>query len=224
MATIMCTPYSLLGLQKTNNDLELRIAFRSKIHQYNADRANGSANPTITDQQFRQICRAYETLSDHDKRRIYDERLEWISQLEESKYTLQQLAAEPCLASKLKLRLANAKLREIDARDSITGHTPLYCAARTGNVEAVEYLIEQGADPDLKQRTGSTALHAGSFFAHPNIVRCLLESGANYTLKNSCNNLPEGESNIAAVSAIFTELKRTPFLQAAENSTQMVQR
>jgi ankyrin repeat protein len=217
MGAAAVSPYHLLEVDNTTNDFQLRIAYRAKIHQYNKDRANHSTNPTISDRQFRLICRAYETLSDYDKRKIYADKNEWISELVESKYTLQQLAAEPCLASKLKLRLLNAKLCEIDAQDSITGQTPLYCAARTGNVEAVEYLIEQGADPDLKQRTGSTALHAGSFFGHPNIVRCLLESGANYTVKNTCGNFPEVESFTAPVGAIFTELKCTPFVQAAAN-------
>jgi ankyrin repeat protein len=217
MAAVVISPYSILEVDEKSNDLDLRIAFRKKVKQYNEDRLNGSANPQINDEQYRKISRAYETLSDYDKRKLYDKQKEWTSELDVSKYTLQQLAAEHCYASQLKRRLLKAKLQQIDGQDPITGQTPLYCAARAGNVEAVEYLIEQGADPDLKQRTGSTALHAGSFFGHPDIVRCLLESGANYTLTNSSKNQPEVESFTSTVRAIFTEMQRAPFVQAAAN-------
>ena len=210
MAAITATPYGLLGAKENSNDYQLRLAFREKIHQYRTNR-------TITDLQFQQICRAYETLSDYDKRKQYLERQEWIFDLPESKYSLQQLAAEPRLALQLRQILISAKLRQINAQDTSTGHTPLYCAARNSNIEAVQYLIEQGADPDIKQRTGSTALHAASFFGHPEIVRCLLESGANYTLTNSSKNLPEVESFNDAVKQVFIELKQTPFVQAAAN-------
>ena len=220
MATATITPYDILGAVETNNDFELRVAFRKKIHQYKADRLKPPANRTINDQKFQQICRAYETLSDREKRKKYDDRQEWISDLNESKYTLQQLAAEPRCASQLKQRLLNANLNQIDAQDPNTGQTSLYCAARTCNVEVVQYLIEQGADPDLRQRTGSTALHAASFFGHPEIVQCLLESGANYTVTNSMNNLPDAECFTPEVKSVLTELKATPFVQAAANQLQ----
>ncbi|CAF0937556.1 unnamed protein product [Rotaria sordida] len=211
------TPYDILEVTKENNDYQLRVAYRQKIHQFKADQLKPPANRTINDKQFQQICRAYETLSDYDKRKRYNERQEWISDLHESKYTLQQLAAEPLFAEQLKQRLINSKLRQINAQDPITGQTPLYCAARTCNIEAVQYLIEQGADPDLVQRTGSTALHVASFYGHPEIVQCLLESGTDYTLKNSSNNLPETESYNDQVKETFTKLKQIPFVQAAAN-------
>ena len=217
MAANTFTPYDILGVTKQSNDYMLRVAYREKVHQYNTDRLQPPANRTINDQAFQQICLAYETLSDHDKRKRYDERQEWISDLHESKYTLQQLAAEHRLAHQLKQKLANCKLGQINAQDSITGHTPLYCASRTCNVEAVQHLIQQGADPDLIQRSGSTALHVASFYGHPQIVQYLLESGANYTLKNSCNNLPERESYNEEVEETFVKLKQMPFVQAAAN-------
>ena len=217
MAAKTVTPYDILGVTKQSNYYELRVAYRKKIHQYNADRVQPPANRTISDQQFQQICRAYETLSDGDKRKRYDEKNEWTSDLPESKYTLQQLAAEHRLVQQLKQKLVNCKLRQINAQDPITGHTPLYCASRSCNVEAVQHLIEQGADPDLVQRSGSTALHVASFYGHPQIVQCLLESGANYTLKNSSGNLPEIESYNEAVRETFAKLKQTLYVRVAAN-------
>ncbi|CAF2502916.1 unnamed protein product [Rotaria sp. Silwood2] len=217
MASSAATPYSILGADKTSGDFQLRKLYRELIHQFKADRQKPSEKRTISTEKFRKICRAYETLSDHDKRKRYDERQEWISDLAVSKYTLQQLAAEPDLSLELRRRLKNATLRQINAQDSLTGHTPLYCAARACNVEAVHYLIEQGADPDRPQRTGSTSLHVAAFYGHPEMVRCLLECGANYELKNTHGNVAEQESYNNEVRNTFAELKQAPFVQAATN-------
>ena len=217
MTTSTTNPYNILGADKTSNDYQLRLAYRERILEYKSDRQKTPSNRKIRPEKFRQICRAYETLSIYEKRERYDQRQEWLSDLHVSKYTLQQLAAEPDLTSELKQRLRNAKLRKINEQDPITGQTPLYCAARACNVEAVYYLIEQGADPDLRQLSKSTALHAAAFFGHEEVVRCLLESGADYRIKNSYNNLPEAESNTDGVRNIFAELKQTLFVQAASN-------
>ncbi|CAF3254853.1 unnamed protein product, partial [Rotaria sp. Silwood2] len=106
-------------------------------------------------------------------------------------------------------------LRTINAQDPQTGHTALYCAARACNLEAVYYLIEQGAEPDLAQRTGSTALHVSAFYGHPEMVRCLLECGADYRKKNSINSTAESESYDGDVIQTFNDLKKIPFVQAA---------
>ncbi|CAF4400340.1 unnamed protein product, partial [Rotaria magnacalcarata] len=92
------------------------------------------------------ICRAYETLSDSTKRKLYDTRQEWVFELRIDKYIAQQLASESALIDDLTERLRNATLAELNAQDPSTGHTTLYCAARAGNIEAVLFLIEQGAE------------------------------------------------------------------------------
>ncbi|CAF1089559.1 unnamed protein product [Rotaria sp. Silwood1] len=175
MATSTVTLYNILGVAKASDDVQLRITYRERIHQFKADRQKTPGNRTITAEQFRQICRAYERLSDHDKR------------------------------------------KQINAQDPVTGHTPLYCAACTCNVEAVHYLIEQGANPDLVQQAGSTALHVAAFYGYPEMVQCLLESEADYQLKNSLGNLAEHESYNDEVRNAFSALKKTPFVQAAAN-------
>jgi ankyrin repeat protein len=215
MAASTSTPYELLGIKSSDNDLQLRLAYRARIHEFKEDRLKGSNNRKITTDKFRLICRAYETLSDYDKRKRYDQNKEWVSNVPLAKYTLQQLAAEPDLASELMNRLKNATLRQINAQDSITGHTPLYCAARACNVDAVYYLTDQGAEADLAQKTGSSALHVSAFYGHPEIVRCLLESGADYRIKNSYGNLAESEAFGDDVQRTFINLKKEPFVQAA---------
>ncbi|CAF5092477.1 unnamed protein product, partial [Rotaria sp. Silwood1] len=216
MTASTSTPYDILGATQTDNDYRLRLAYYKRIHQYKQDRLQTPENRKITPVYFSLVCRAYETLSDRDKRKKYDEDGEWIKHIPLENYTLQQLAAEPELASELKTRLKNATLREINAQDPQTGQTALYCAARVCNVEAVDYLTEHGAEPDLAQRTGSTALHVAAFYAHPEIVRCLLENGADYRKKNAGNNTAEDESS-TDMKQIFIDLKNSPFIQAAAN-------
>lgn len=203
------TPYDILEVPQNVNSYQLRLAFRNHIHALKQGH--------ISDTKYRLICRAYECLSDDDKRKDYDEHQKWIYKLSVRNYTLQQLAAEPVLMINFKNRLNKSTLREINAQDFLTGHTALYSAARAGNLSAVLYLIKKGAEPDLSQRTKSTALHVSAFYEHPEVVRCLLESGADYRLKNIFNSTAEEETHTNAVKQVFIELKQTPFVQAAAN-------
>ncbi|CAF2527532.1 unnamed protein product [Rotaria sp. Silwood2] len=141
MAASTSTPYDILGAAKTDKDYALRVAYRARIHEYKNDRLKTPENRKIKPENFRLICRAYETLSDHDKRNKYHLDGEWLKDIPLEKYTLQQLAAEPELVRQLKIRLQNATLRDINAQDPQTEHTALYCAARACNVEAMKHII-----------------------------------------------------------------------------------
>jgi ankyrin repeat protein len=208
MASSELTPYQILDvLDEAIDYVELRGIYRTKIHEHKQKK--------ISAIKFRRICRAYETLSDYDKRKRYDSYKEWISELSLDKYTSQQLAAEPDLIRDLKKRLEKANLTDINAQDSVTGHTTLYCAARAGNVEAVKFLTDHGAEPDLMQRTKSTALHVAAFYGHADVVRCLLESGADYRIINSAGNTAEEEAFNDDVTRVFDELKQNAYVRVA---------
>jgi len=59
------------------------------------------------------------------------------------------------------------------------GLTALYCAAAGGHLEAVELLLEAGADSSIREaERGHTPLHAAAYGGHVEVVRRLLLAGA----------------------------------------------
>ncbi|WP_199617707.1 ankyrin repeat domain-containing protein [Paenibacillus alkalitolerans] len=74
---------------------------------------------------------------------------------------------------------------------SFDGYTPLGLAAHFGHEEAAAYLLDRGADINLKGKDGklnNTALHASIAGNHINIVKLLLTHGAD--INSQC----EGET------------------------------
>jgi hypothetical protein len=74
--------------------------------------------------------------------------------------------------------------------------------ATFGRVAAAKALIEAGADLNLKDKNGSTALLIASFFAHPEIVEALLEAGADPNISNN-----DGSTALDTVQAPWEEVK-----------------
>ncbi|KAK2849669.1 hypothetical protein Q7C36_008452 [Tachysurus vachellii] len=58
------------------------------------------------------------------------------------------------------------------------GETPLHLAAIKGDVETTRELLEQGADPNLKDHAGWTPLHEACNLGHVGVVELLLQQGA----------------------------------------------
>ena len=63
--------YEVLGVSKTATDDELKKAFRKLAKQYHPD-ANPD-NKEEAEKKFKEINEAYETLSDPQKRKMYDQ-------------------------------------------------------------------------------------------------------------------------------------------------------
>jgi len=55
---------------------------------------------------------------------------------------------------------------DVDAKEPPGGGTPLLVAATFGQVEAVKFLIEKGANVNGTSNDGATALHGAAFFCH----------------------------------------------------------
>ncbi|KAN0031721.1 hypothetical protein ACTFIV_005587 [Dictyostelium citrinum] len=65
------------------------------------------------------------------------------------------------------------------------GQPALFIACSYGNIECVDLLLENGADPNIKDKYGSTMLHESLNFKHYQIVKKLVLCGANVNEKMS---------------------------------------
>ncbi|MBD0866017.1 MAG: ankyrin repeat domain-containing protein [Rhodobacteraceae bacterium] len=66
----------------------------------------------------------------------------------------------------------------IEARDPLMGWTPLHHAAFASTLEAVQVLIQAGANVEARTNDGETPLHKAAWFGRPNIAAALLDAGA----------------------------------------------
>ena len=80
---------------------------------------------------------------------------------------------------------------DADAKDN-NGITLLCWAALTGQVEAAELLISEGANVNGKNRDGSSALHSAAFLGRVRVVELLIRKNAEINAKNNMGETPLG--------------------------------
>ena len=88
----------------------------------------------------------------------------------------------------VKEQLANGV--DINAGDSEFGVTPLAWAALLDDMEIAKFLIEKGADINMKNRDGSTPLHSAAFLGCAEIAELLIQNGADVNPKNYRDETP----------------------------------
>ena len=74
---------------------------------------------------------------------------------------------------------------DLNAKDQMTGSTPLMTAVVFGKTAVVKTLLEAKVDLSVKNNDGATALHNAAFFCHKEITQLLIDAKADKTIKNN---------------------------------------
>ncbi|MBN8828950.1 MAG: ankyrin repeat domain-containing protein [Sphingobacteriia bacterium] len=67
---------------------------------------------------------------------------------------------------------------------------PLFTAIRKGNLKVIKLLLDKGADINIQDDSGNTALHIAVYENNPGIMKFLLDRGANPYISNSDSAAP----------------------------------
>lgn len=88
-------------------------------------------------------------------------------------------------------------VRKLDVFDPEYALSPLHHAARMGDVEMIQLLLEKGAPIDLPRHQGITPLMDAVQFSKPKAIRVLLDHGANGTSAERLALTPEAKKALA---------------------------
>ena len=79
---------------------------------------------------------------------------------------------------------------DINGIDPASGQTPLVWAALVGQLEAVDWLLQNGAAVNGRTKNGGTPLHAAAFLGRVEVAKLLLQYGADPEAKNNNGDTP----------------------------------
>ncbi len=86
-------------------------------------------------------------------------------------------------------RLLEAE-HDVNQMDAFQKSTPLMWAAKEGHIDCVEFLIQNGAQLDLKDEHGWTALHHATYGGHLEVMKRLVEAGQDVNQGGSWKRTP----------------------------------
>ena len=86
----------------------------------------------------------------------------------------------------------------VNAKENLTGWTPLFNATSSGKKEVAALLIDKGAEVNGKIPMGFTALHNAAGDGRYEIVEMLIEKGADVNAKNDSGITPLDMAEISA--------------------------
>jgi ankyrin repeat protein len=85
--------------------------------------------------------------------------------------------------------LLSTNMKWLEKRDKYQ-RTPLHSAARYGAFSAARFLLDQGADFNVKDESGNTPLHLASIFRHEEIIDLLIRHKADVDMLNAQGQAP----------------------------------
>ncbi|MXV77024.1 hypothetical protein F4X73_15905 [Candidatus Poribacteria bacterium] len=74
---------------------------------------------------------------------------------------------------------------DVNAKNLVTGDPLLFTAALMGHTEIMTYLIEKGADINVRKGDGNTPLHAAAFLGRADAVELLLKNGVDINIRSN---------------------------------------
>jgi ankyrin repeat protein len=83
--------------------------------------------------------------------------------------------------------------------------TPLFLAAGEGRLNAVRYLLDEGADVNLRGQQGNTALTEATYYGHASVIKELLMRGADVNAKSVDGtplDIAVGRNNVAVIDLL----------------------
>lgn len=101
------------------------------------------------------------------------------------------------------------------------GDTPLMCAARKGYMEAVQFLVGQIAQLNVRNNKGETALIMAAANGHAAIVSFLLHSGADIDTRTKSNFTALSWAVIQGHTEVVEILRRAradPFIKPLQSN------
>lgn len=99
---------------------------------------------------------------------------------------------------------------DLNTKEPMGGSTPLISAITFGHSEIAKALIDAGADLEIQNIDGSSALHVASFFCRVELVQILVDAQVDQSKRNIY-----GATALETVSGPFADIKPTyEFMQA----------
>ena len=83
--------------------------------------------------------------------------------------------------------------------------TPLFLAAGEGRLNAVRYLLDEGADVNLRAVYGNTALTEATYYGHVSVIKELLMRGADVNVMSSVGtplDVAVDRNNVAVIDLL----------------------
>jgi hypothetical protein len=113
-------------------------------------------------------------------------------------------------------RILNDHPDLLNSVDSKLRWSPLYRTVICGHIEATEFLLKQGADPNLKNNLGETPLHQATENSQAKLVKLLLKYKADPNSQQNDGNTPLHQSSYKgdeSIVAMLLQYKADPNME-----------
>jgi hypothetical protein len=91
---------------------------------------------------------------------------------------------------------------DLDTKEPMGGSTPLISAITFDQKEIAKILISAGADLEIQNNDGSSALHVAAFFCRIEMVQMLVNEKVDQSMRNNF-----GTTALETISGPFTDIK-----------------